>query len=74
MEFYSIIRESEIMCFESKWLELENMLSKVRQAQNIWIFKLLLQCLSLIKALIIFMFNIITNKTVSRCFYTSISS
>jgi hypothetical protein len=35
MEFYSAIKKNEILSFESKWMELENIiLSKVSQAQK----------------------------------------
>jgi hypothetical protein len=36
IEFYSAIKNNEIMLFSGKWIELENiMLSKVSQAQKI---------------------------------------
>jgi hypothetical protein len=35
MEFYSAMKKNEILSFESKWMELENIiLSKVSQAQK----------------------------------------
>jgi hypothetical protein len=35
MEFYSAMKENEILLFESKWMELENIISsKVIQAQK----------------------------------------
>jgi hypothetical protein len=35
MEFYSAMKENEILSFTSKWMELENiMLSEVSQAQK----------------------------------------
>jgi hypothetical protein len=33
MEFYAAIKKIEIMLFASKWMELENFLSKVNQGQ-----------------------------------------
>jgi hypothetical protein len=34
MEFYSAIRKNEKMCFKSKWILEDIMLSEVRQAQK----------------------------------------
>jgi hypothetical protein len=35
MEFYSVIKNNEIMLFAGKWMELENiMLSEISQAQK----------------------------------------
>jgi hypothetical protein len=33
--FYSAMKKNEILLFPSKWLELENILSKVSQAQKV---------------------------------------
>jgi hypothetical protein len=35
MEFYSATQNNEIMLFAGKWMELENMLSNVSQAQKV---------------------------------------
>jgi hypothetical protein len=35
MESYSAIRKNEIMLFAGKWMEVENMLSEVSQAQKV---------------------------------------
>jgi hypothetical protein len=35
MEFYSAMKKNEILSFASKWMELENILSEVTQAQKI---------------------------------------
>jgi hypothetical protein len=35
MEFYSVMKKNEILSFEGKWMELENIiLSEVRQTQE----------------------------------------
>jgi hypothetical protein len=34
MEFYSAMKKNEILSFTSKWMELENILSKISQAQK----------------------------------------
>lgn len=34
MEYYSAVKESEIMNFAGKWLETENILIKVNQTQE----------------------------------------
>jgi hypothetical protein len=34
MEFYSATKKNEILSFAGKWMELENILSKVSQAQR----------------------------------------
>jgi hypothetical protein len=34
MEFYSAMKKDEILAFASKWVELENILSEVSQAQK----------------------------------------
>jgi hypothetical protein len=34
MEFYSAMKKNEILSFTSKWMELENILSEVSQAQK----------------------------------------
>jgi hypothetical protein len=34
VEYYSAIKKNEIMSFAGKWMELEIMLSKVRQVQK----------------------------------------
>jgi hypothetical protein len=34
MEFYSVTKKNEILSFAVKWMELENILSGVSQAQN----------------------------------------
>jgi hypothetical protein len=34
MEFYSAVKKNEILSFESKWTELENILSEISQAQK----------------------------------------
>jgi hypothetical protein len=34
MEFYSATKKNEILSFASKWMELENILSEVSQAQK----------------------------------------
>jgi hypothetical protein len=35
MEFYSVMKKNQIMSFESKWMELKNLiLSKVSQAEK----------------------------------------
>jgi hypothetical protein len=34
MEFYLAIRKNETMCFEGKWMQLEDMLSEVIQVQK----------------------------------------
>jgi hypothetical protein len=34
MEFYSVMKKNEILSFASKWMELENILSKATQAQK----------------------------------------
>jgi hypothetical protein len=34
MEYYSAIKNNEFMKFLGKWIELENILSKVTQSQN----------------------------------------
>jgi hypothetical protein len=34
VEFYSAMKNNEILSFPSKWMELENILSEVRQAQK----------------------------------------
>ena len=31
MEYYSVIKENEIMAFAGKWMKLENMLSEISQ-------------------------------------------
>jgi hypothetical protein len=35
MEYYSTIKKNEIMLFVGKWMEPENMLSKVNRAQKV---------------------------------------
>jgi hypothetical protein len=34
VEYYSAIKKNEIMLFEGKWMELEDMLSEVSQVQK----------------------------------------
>jgi hypothetical protein len=34
MEFYSAMKKNEILSFANKWMELENILSEVSQAQK----------------------------------------
>jgi Sec7-like guanine-nucleotide exchange factor len=34
MEFYSAIKKNEIMLFADKWMEMENILSNISQAQK----------------------------------------
>jgi hypothetical protein len=34
MEFYAAMKKNEILSFASKWMELENILSEVNQAQK----------------------------------------
>ena len=34
VEYYSALKKNEIMAFASKWMELENMLSEIRQTQT----------------------------------------
>jgi hypothetical protein len=34
VEFYSAMKKNEILSFASKWMELENILSEVSQAQK----------------------------------------
>jgi hypothetical protein len=41
MEFYSVIKKNEILSFEGKWMELENIiLSEVSQVQKGHMFSL----------------------------------
>jgi hypothetical protein len=35
MEFYSVTKKNEILSFAGKWIELENILNKVNQAQKV---------------------------------------
>jgi hypothetical protein len=34
MEYYSAIKNKDILCFAEKWMELENILSEVTQTQK----------------------------------------
>jgi hypothetical protein len=35
MEFYSATKKNEILSFAGKWMELENILSEISQAQKV---------------------------------------
>jgi hypothetical protein len=44
MEFYSVKKKNKMLSFASKWMELENILSEVSQAQKAKICMLSLIC------------------------------